>query len=182
MIISCHPDNGRLVVHKLSHTILSSSCRNKNNTWNKWINKWKKKKKKINIVIMSFVVTMRRTLPIRIFLAQVKMELSWKKNEIMKIVIMIMINKCHFNDCYKIQIYFIMQVGLLKLHIYNSHAGCALPYCWYFCQWGLDVQLIIIIKKKKKKKSWMLVCSVHLVHACLHAQNIRPRWGGLPTY
>ena len=28
---------------------------------------------------MSFVVTMRRTLPIRIFLAQVKMELSWKK-------------------------------------------------------------------------------------------------------
>ena len=112
---------------------------------------------------MSFVVTMRRTLPIRIFLAQVKMELSWKKNEIMKIVIMIMINKCHFNDCYKIQIYFIMLVGLLKLHIYNSHAGCALPYCWYFCQWGLDVQLInfcqwgldvqliIIIKKKKKK-------------------------------
>ena len=30
---------------------------------------------------MSFVVTMRRTLPIRIFLAQVKMELSWKKKK-----------------------------------------------------------------------------------------------------
>ena len=30
---------------------------------------------------MSFVVTMRRTLPIRIFLAQVKKELSWKKKK-----------------------------------------------------------------------------------------------------